>query len=122
MSDVRELIPEFFFLPEMFLNNEKHDLGISQPTETRPGDRVHNVKLPLWCKNNPYQFIVHHRKALESEPVSRDINHWIDLIFGYKQRGEEAVKNLNTYYYLTYENALDVDTITDPKEKCSIES
>lgn len=83
---------------------------------------MHNVKLPLWCKNNPYLFIVIHRKALESDSVSRDINHWIDLIFGYKQRGEEAIKNLNTYYYLTYENALDLDTITDPKEKISIES
>jgi hypothetical protein len=29
MSDVRELIPELFFLPEMFLNNEKHDFGIA---------------------------------------------------------------------------------------------
>ena len=29
MSDVRELIPEFFFLPEMFLNLEKHDFGIT---------------------------------------------------------------------------------------------
>jgi hypothetical protein len=65
---------------------------------------------------------VTHRKALESDLVSRDLNHWIDLIFGYKQRGEEAIKNINTYYYLTYENALDLDTITDPKEKVSIES
>lgn len=28
MSDVRELIPEFFTLPEMFLNLEKHDFGL----------------------------------------------------------------------------------------------
>lgn len=28
MSDVRELIPDFFVLPELFLNLEKNDFGI----------------------------------------------------------------------------------------------
>ena len=28
MTDVRELIPEFFYLPEMFLNLEKYDFGL----------------------------------------------------------------------------------------------
>ena len=32
---------------------------------------------------------------MESEYVSQNIHHWIDLIFGYKQRGEEAEKAHN---------------------------
>ena len=27
LSDVRELIPEFYCLPEVFLNIDKHDFG-----------------------------------------------------------------------------------------------
>ena len=39
----------------------------------------------------------------ESEYVSKNLHHWIDLIFGYKQRGEEAELNDNVFYPLCYE-------------------
>lgn len=35
--------------------------------------------------------------------MSSHLHEWIDLIFGYKQRGEEAVNALNVFYYCTYE-------------------
>ena len=42
------------------------------------------------------------REALESPHVSENIHHWIDLIFGYKQRGDEAWKADNGTLYKTY--------------------
>lgn len=39
----------------------------------------------------------------ESEHVSSHLHEWIDLIFGCKQRGEEAINALNVFYYCTYE-------------------
>jgi hypothetical protein len=34
--------------------------------------------------------------------VSNHLHEWIDLIFGYKQRGKEAVDAHNVFFYLTY--------------------
>lgn len=39
----------------------------------------------------------------ESEHVSSHLHEWIDLIFGCKQRGPDAVEALNVFYYCTYE-------------------
>jgi len=43
-------------------------------------------------QNSPELFIQLNREALESEYVSDHIHEWIDLIFGYKQRGPPAVE------------------------------
>ena len=40
----------------------------------------------------------------------------------YKQRGEEAVKANNVFYYLTYEGMVDVASLTNLDEKKAIES
>ncbi len=61
------------------------------------------------------------REALESSFVSENLHLWIDLIFGYKQRGEEALKADNLFYYLCYEGAVDLDVIKDYSERKSLE-
>ncbi|KAJ3103821.1 Neurobeachin-like protein 1 [Phlyctochytrium planicorne] len=114
-SDVKELIPEFFYLPEFLLNENKFDLGQKQT-----GAIVNDVILPEWA-SSPEEFIRIHREALEGDYVSDHLHEWIDLIWGYKQTGEEAVKANNVFYYLTYEGAINIDSVKDPLERKSIE-
>ena len=38
-------------------------------------------------------------------------------MFGYKQRGEIAVENLNVFHHLSYGGASDLDRITDASER-----
>lgn len=116
-SDVKELIPEFFTLPEMFLNSNKFPLGTTQR-----GHRVDDVGLPPWAKGSAHEFVRIHRVALESEYVSRNLHHWIDLIFGYKQRGPGAEAAHNIFHHLSYEGTVDLDKITDELDRCAAES
>ncbi|KAH9489603.1 Neurobeachin-like protein 1 [Bulinus truncatus] len=115
-NDVKELIPEFFYFPEFLVNFNGFDLGQLQISK----EPVDDVKLPPWA-STPEEFIYKHRQALESEYVSSNLHHWIDLIFGYKQKGPAAVEALNVFYYVTYEGAVDLDAIQDPKERLSVE-
>ena len=115
LQDVRELIPEFFYLPEFLVNNNNFDFGTTQVGET-----VHHVTLPKWAKGDPRRFIRINRQALESEYVSKNLHKWADLIFGFKQRGREAVAALNTFVHVTYEGTVDLDAIEDPVQRDSI--
>lgn len=111
MSDVKELVPEMFYLPEVFTNINGIDFGTTQL-----GGKLDSVELPPWAENH-VDFVHKHRKALESEHVSAHLHEWIDLIFGYKQRGKEAVMANNVFFYITYEGTVDIDKITDPVER-----
>ncbi|KAL8128509.1 hypothetical protein V2J09_017664 [Rumex salicifolius] len=111
MSDVKELVPELFYLPETLTNENAIDFGTTQL-----GEKLDAVKVPPWAKNS-VDFVHKHRMALESEHVSAHLHEWIDLIFGYKQRGKEAVAANNVFFYVTYEGAIDIDKITDPVQQ-----
>uniref|UniRef100_A0A3P9DEZ6 Neurobeachin n=1 Tax=Maylandia zebra TaxID=106582 RepID=A0A3P9DEZ6_9CICH len=104
-ADVKELIPEFYYLPEMFVNSNEYELGMREDAVP-----VSDVELPVWAKK-PEDFVRINRMALESEFVSCQLHQWIDLIFGYKQRGPEAVRALNVFNFLSYEGAVNLDNL-----------
>jgi WD40 repeat protein len=112
-SDVRELTPEFFYLPEFLTNMNNYDFGSKQGS----GESVNHIQLPRWAKGDPHIFIAKHREALESPYVSEHLHQWIDLVFGFKQRGEAAIEATNCFHHLSYGGAKDLDKIDDPVER-----
>ncbi|KAK9002310.1 hypothetical protein V6N11_024994 [Hibiscus sabdariffa] len=114
MNDLKELVPELFYLPEMLTNENPIDF------RTKLGGKLDSVRLPPWAQS-PVDFIHKHRMALESEHVSAHLNEWIDLVFGYKQRGREAISANNMFFHITYEGAVDIDKISDPVKQRAVQ-
>lgn len=104
-NDYRELIPEFFSLSEFLVNKNNFNLGI---------EGGNDVVLPNWA-SSPSDFILKHREALESDFVGQHINDWIDLVFGYKQKGKNAVEADNTFHPYCYGDSITKKVLKDPE-------
>ena len=103
-SDVRELIPEFFYLPEMYMNLNDLNMGIKDD-----GVKVNDVVTP--CQNNPFEFTLILRNILENDTISYSINYWIDLIFGCKNKGKEAELANNVFTDTSYQEGVDLKKV-----------
>ena len=105
-TDIRELIPEFFYLPEMFLNLNDINLG-----KKEDGEKVDDVLTP--CDNNKYKFVELMKNLLENNNISSNIQNWIDLIFGFKSRGKEAEAAKNIFSQYSYNENIHLDKAED---------
>ena len=74
-----------------------------------------DVQLPPWCYGDARLFIPIHRQALESSWAQDHLQHWIDLIFGYKWNGPPTVNAINVSHPATYA-VFDLKGSTDPIE------
>lgn len=103
-----ELTPEFFSLPDFLTGGGGG------------GGREGNVALPAWAHGSADEFIRVHRAALESDYVTEHLNEWIDLVFGYKQRGKAAVAAGNVFNVCAYEGDVDYTKLrTDTRLRVS---
>ena len=114
-SDLREIIPEFFVLPEMFININKLNLGKLQknPKHNEKATAVilkkkrklnddadilvDEVLIP--CEDDPYRFICEYRYLLEEK--CDDIHKWFDLYFKKNQKKNDD-ENYNIYMPYCY--------------------
>lgn len=55
-SDVKELIPEFFYMPEFLVNSNSYHLGVKQD-----GELISDVCLPPWAK------VLHSSRSLRQQ-------------------------------------------------------
>uniref|UniRef100_A0A8C4IG08 Protein FAN n=1 Tax=Dicentrarchus labrax TaxID=13489 RepID=A0A8C4IG08_DICLA len=114
-TDFKELIPDFYGDDPSFLENKLNlDLGRKQN-----GSLVGDVVLPPWA-SDASDFLQKHKTALESQYVSEHLHEWIDLVFGFKQRGSEAIAAHNVFHPLTYEGGIDCDSIEDPDQRIAM--
>ncbi len=98
-SDLREMIPEFYYMIELFYN--KNNFSFGKLSNKRTIDNVlikedDNFESELKRKENFGRFLYSMRKYLEEE---KEINKWIDLIFGINQKYYSLNENTKYKYY-----------------------
>jgi len=99
-SDVKELIPEFYTPgSSAFLRNSAG----AQFGRRSDGVAVEDVELPPWAIDTE-DFLKKMSDALEAPQVSMKLHKWIDLLFGAKSRGRQAVMTDNVFHFMTYDD------------------
>jgi hypothetical protein len=116
-TDLKELIPEFFYGDGEFLKRTRIDLG-TKPDGTKVS---RDVLLPPWANESASEFVRLNRLALESEICSQSVHEWIDLIFGFKQQGDEAWKADNVFHPHCYETAVKNVHLLDESHRAAVE-
>lgn len=107
--DIRELIPELFCLSELYYNINNLNMGLENP----------DVGLPKFSHNKAYNLTKKMRQVLENKDFN--MNYWIDLIFGYLQRGKKAEEHYNVYMAYTYDGNVNLEKTEDKGEiKCNL--
>ena len=110
-NDNRELIPELFYFPEMFINLNFYNLGIRSADKRR----IHNLLFEDYydkyhdsntlSTNNPVEFMCRYRRLLESNNINSKLHHWIDNVFGVNQfikDHEQRLHHCNTFHKYSY--------------------
>jgi hypothetical protein len=130
-SDVREIIPQFFYLPDMFINFNQFNFGFLQKVDNNhydvknstfyiqeklnKGNEVNDCLLPYFCDNDPYKFVICYRNLLENEKVH--IEDWINLIFGELSCGKKAQDIGNIFMAQCYKGVSELRIKLNKNEK-----
>lgn len=106
-NDNRELLPEFFSKIDQFFNYNCVNLGkrVSKKIVDDAYISRDKIRSPFNLISNVVDFIIEHKKLLNSEIISLLIGDWIDNIFGFSQLPEEEDRPLtcNIYVKSSYE-------------------
>ena len=120
-NENRELIPEFFSKIEYFLNLNCDFYGIMDIKNINLDDceldifeNKNSTYLPLYVN-----FILKHKKLLNSKIIGYYLNQWIDSIFGINQLPPEKLRldSCNIFSKNSYEQIVNLEKKLEKKKK-----
>ena len=98
-SDLREMIPELFYLPELYNNINELNFGKNDERNEIDNVIIYKNEYNIFDK---YKYITQLRDILENE---QNLNLWMDLIFGKNQKEtKDKIKYYPNENIVNYEN------------------
>ena len=120
-KETSELVPEYFFMVECFLNLNYNYFGIRNASSSKKS-LVNNITLNIDF-TSLLEMILFHKNFINSNVISSDINNWIDNIFGENQNTSK-VNVINSFpkgCYAEYVKPA-IDKIVSEIENCNLNS
>ncbi len=121
-NDNRELIPEFFYLSELYLNLNYNNYGLMEDKFN-----INNIIFDDYFNGlninikSPFEFMIRYKNLLNSSFVSKYIHFWIDNIFGINQLNNK-IESCNLFSKYCYSELVNLNKkIEKNKKKLSIE-
>ena len=142
-TDVKEIIPEFFYFPEFLENNNNFILNYQKENEFDNVNIQENYINELFYNNDKkklliendflyenndnflkcFLYILNLKRIFESEIITKKINYWIDLIFGIYQKFDKANKIKNLFRpesYLDNPENIDKHYLIQPEKEINL--
>jgi hypothetical protein len=122
VNNNREMIPELFSIPEIYINLNDNDFG-----KRKDGVRIHNITFAPYAQN-VIQFCYLLKNLINNSiEINNEINKWFDFIFGINQLGNyisNKNSNLNhneieNFKYLRRFNSYCYGQLNNIKKICS---
>ncbi|GJW41786.1 retrovirus-related pol polyprotein LINE-1 [Tanacetum coccineum] len=104
-SDVKELVPQFYYMPEFLVNSNFYHLGVKQD-----GEPLNDVGFPPWPRRMTRGKINGCDEERQEEHGSPD-----------REALESGKPAANIFYYVTYEGDVDLETMEDELQRSAIE-
>ena len=120
-KETSELIPEYFFMAECFLNLNYNFFGKKSNEIGREQSIVNNIKLTSNF-SSLLELILFHQNFINSNEITGNVNKWIDIIFGENQLTNK--KNvINSYPIDCYEKYVkeEIDQKVNELNECEAE-
>jgi hypothetical protein len=93
-----ELLPEFFYFPEIFTNENCLNFGEATREEGGKNYNIDQWWLPKWALNH-HDMVRVMRETLESKFVHENLGQWIDLQFGVDQFNRDKFNEFYPWLY-----------------------
>ena len=108
-SDLREMIPEMYYLPDLYYNTNEVKFGVLLDGNNIDTVMVNKEKEEKYEK---YKYLKNLRDYLESHELK--LNNWIDLIFGVNQKKTKDKNNYRDYMYIHFDENQQKKDINNP--------
>jgi hypothetical protein len=121
-DSLMEMVPEFYFLPEIYTNRNNIHLGMPSAAQDENGfyyKEMNDSWMIAPFAMNSWDYVRIFREELESHYVTQNLYKWIDMTFGICQRDPDKFNVYHAHAYAELHEKYNWDTLRPTDDEWS---